>query len=100
MKDYDNTEILLVEDNADEAALTLLAIEKSNLTKAVHWVKDGVEAIDFLYGLGEYMGRDITKQPKIILLDLNMPKLGGLEVLAKVKSDEVTKQIVVIVLSS
>ena len=97
---YDDTEILLVEDNENEADLTLRAIMRSNLTEDVHWVKDGEEAINFLFGKGAYQGRNTTKQPKIVLLDLNMPKVSGLEVLEKIKSDPRTLNIHVIVLTS
>ena len=85
MNEYDQTEILLVEDNQHEAELTILAIKKSNLTELVHWVSDGEEAVDFLFAQGRYAGRDITIQPKIILLDLKMPKFNGWEVLKKIK---------------
>lgn len=93
-------EILLVEDNLNDVELTLRALKKRNLANKVHVVKDGAEALEFIFGTGTYAERDINHIPKVILLDLKLPKVDGLEVLRKVKSDERTKVIPVVVLTS
>ena len=93
-------EILLVEDNPTDIELTLRALKKRNLANKVHVVKDGAEALEFIFGTGTYAERDINHIPKVILLDLKLPKVDGLEVLRKVKSDERTKVIPVVVLTS
>jgi len=93
-------EILLVEDNPTDIELTLRALKKRNLANKVHVVKDGAEALEFIFGTGTYAERDINRIPKVILLDLKLPKVDGLEVLRIVKSDERTKIIPVVVLTS
>jgi two-component system response regulator len=93
-------EIILVEDNPDDAALAIRALKKQNLGNKLIHLQDGVEALDFLFGTGAYTGRSIENTPKVILLDLKMPKVGGIEVLQKVKSDPRTKNIPVVVLTS
>ncbi len=93
-------EILLVEDNPNDVELTLRALKKHNITNKVHVVKDGAEALEFLFAIGAYAGRDINHYPKVILLDLKLPKVDGLEVLRRIKSDERTKVIPVVVLTS
>ena len=93
-------EILLVEDNPNDVELTLRALKKRNLANKVHVAKDGAEALEFIFGTGTYAERDINHIPKVILLDLKLPKADGLEVLRKVKSDERTKIIPVVVLTS
>lgn len=93
-------EILLVEDNPNDVELTLRALKKHNLANRVYVVKDGAEAIDFIFGKGEYAGRDPHHNPKVILLDLKLPKVDGLEVLRRVKSDEQTRTIPVVILTS
>jgi len=93
-------EILLVEDNADHVELTLRALRMHNLANRVHVTKDGAEALDFVFGKGAHADRDVSLQPKVILLDLNLPKISGMEVLAKVKSDERTRAIPVVILTS
>lgn len=93
-------EILLVEDNPNDAELTLRALKKNRLANNVVHVKDGAEAIDFVFGTGLYAGRKIENGPRIILLDLKLPKVDGLEVLRKVKGDERTKTIPVVVMTS
>ncbi len=93
-------EILLVEDNPTDAELCIRALKKSNLANSLVWVKDGAEALDFLFATGVYADRDILSPPKVVLLDLRLPKIDGLEVLRKVKDDERTKSIPVVVLTS
>src|SRR2546426_12430879 len=93
-------EILLVEDNANDAELTLRALRKRHLAKKVIHVKDGAEALDFIFCTGQYAGRDINQHPKVVLLDLKLPKVDGLEVLRAIKSDERTKTILVVVMTS
>ncbi len=93
-------EILLVEDNPDDVELTLRALRKHNLANNVQVVRDGAEALEFIFGTGAYAGRDINDKPRVIFLDLKLPKVDGLEVLRKVKSDERTKTIPVVVLTS
>ncbi len=93
-------EILLVEDNPHDVELTLRALKKHNVANRLHMVKDGAEAIDFLFASGAYEDRDPNDRPKLILLDLKLPKVGGLEVLRAVKSDERTRNIPVVVLTS
>ena len=93
-------EILLVEDNPNDVELTLRALKKKNLANNVHVVTDGAEALDYIFAKGDYVDRDSNNHPKVILLDLKLPKVGGLEVLRKIKSDEQTKTIPVVVLTS
>jgi two-component system response regulator len=93
-------EILLVEDNPNDAELTLRALKKRNLANRVLHVKDGAEALEFLFAGGAYNGRKIEKAPRVILLDLKLPKVDGLEVLRQIKADERTKTIPVAVLTS
>ena len=93
-------EILLVEDNPTDVELTLRTLKKHNLANHVEVVGDGAEALDFIFATGAYKDRKIDKKPKVILLDLKLPKVDGLEVLRKVKSDERTKDIPVVVLTS
>jgi CheY-like chemotaxis protein len=97
---YDNIEILFAEDSIHDATLTLRALTKSGFTNKVLHVEDGAEALDFLYGKGAYVSRNISKYPKLILLDLKMPKVTGMEVLEKIKSDPALKSIPVIILTS
>ncbi len=93
-------EILLVEDNPTDAELALRALKKSNLANNLVWVKDGAEALDFIFATGEYSGRSVTCPPKVVLLDLRLPKVDGMEVLRKIKADERTRAIPVVVLTS
>lgn len=92
--------LLLVEDNPDDEALTLRALSKYNLANNVIVVRDGQEALDFLFGEGEYTGRDISMPPQVILLDLKLPKVDGLQVLERLRSDDRTRYIPVVVLTS
>lgn len=100
MNNDEEVEILLVEDNPNDAELTIRTLKKHHLTDKLVWVKDGAEALDFLFGTGTYAGRQTAAVPKAMLLDLKMPKVDGLEVLKAIKNDERTKQIPVIVLTS
>jgi len=92
--------ILLVEDNPDDVALTLRAFKKNNIMNKVVIAKDGTEALDYLFCTGEYADRDIEDTPQIILLDLKLPKVSGLEVLKKIRDDDRTKLLPVIILTS
>ena len=93
-------EILLVEDNPSDAELTSRALKKKNLLDRLYHVKDGAEAINFIFGQGEFAGEREVNIPKLILLDLKMPKVNGLEVLRKVREDDRTKIIPIVILTS
>jgi two-component system response regulator len=93
-------EILLVEDDPRDVEMTLRALKKRNLANHVHVATDGAEALDFLFAKGAYATRDPKHTPKVILLDLNLPKISGKEVLKKIKSEESTRTIPVVVLTS
>jgi CheY-like chemotaxis protein len=93
-------EILLVEDNPADADLTIQAFKKANITNPMHVVRDGVEALDFLFATGRYANRKEDPYPKVVLLDLNLPKKSGLEVLQNIRADERTKGIPVVTLTS
>jgi CheY-like chemotaxis protein len=93
-------EILLVEDNQSDAELCIRALRKNNLANKLVWVKDGVEALDFFFATGAYARLDEANTPRIILLDLRLPKVDGMEVLRTIKRDEQTRAIPVVVLTS
>jgi len=93
-------EILLVEDNPHDAELTIRALKKRNLANHLVHVADGQVALDFLFGTGAYEGRDICQQPKVVLLDLKLPKRDGIEVLRQLRADERTKLLPIVVLTS
>jgi two-component system response regulator len=95
-----NKTILLVEDNPDDIKLTLRALKKSNIVNEVVVANDGVKALDYLFGAGEYAGRETSNTPQVILLDLNMPRVGGIEVLQRMRADERTKLLPVVVLTT
>lgn len=97
---YHNVEILFVEDSADDAALTIRALKKSGFTNKLHHVINGAEALDFIYCRGDYALRNSNEYPKLILLDLKMPKVSGLQVLEKIKSDPDLKSIPIVMLTS
>jgi two-component system response regulator len=100
MMNVDDVEILLVEDNPFDAELTLRALKKHNLANLIVHVKDGAEALDFIFATGAYSHRKIENVPRVVLLDLKLPKVDGIEVLRAMKSDDRTKQIPVVVLTS
>jgi len=97
---YDDVEILFVEDSTDDATLTVRALTKSGFSNKLHHVVDGVAALDFLYFRGVYADRDRTQYPKLVLLDLKMPKVSGIQVLETIKSDPKLKSIPVVMLTS
>lgn len=92
--------ILLVEDNPDDEALTLRALDKSGVDKQVVVVHDGVEALEYLFATGEYAGRDPNVLPQLVLLDLKLRKVDGLEVLRRIRADERTRRLPVVILTS
>ncbi len=93
-------EILLVEDNPNDAELSLYALRKHHIANQIHLARDGIEAIDYLFATGDFAGRNVEETPKVVLLDLKLPKMDGLEVLKRIKSDGRTRQIPVVVLTS
>jgi len=93
-------EILFVEDNLSDAEMTLRALRKSNLANHIIHLDNGERALEFLFGKGEFEGRDINNKPKVILLDIKMPKVDGIEVLEIIKAHELTKKIPVVILTS
>ena len=95
-----SVEILLVEDNPDDVELTLRAFKKHNLSNQIHVCRDGAEAMDYVFGEGQYAGRTVENAPRVILLDLKLPKVTGLEVLQRIKSDPRTQRVPVVVLTS
>jgi len=96
----DPVEILLVEDNPNDAELTLRSLGKNNVSNRIHVVRDGAEALEFIFGKGAYDGRNLNDGPRVILLDLKLPKVDGLEVLRQIKNDQHTRRIPVVVLTS
>jgi len=96
----DSKTILLVEDNADDEALTFRALTKNNIGNQLIVARDGVEALDYLFATGQYSGRDVNAGPQVVLLDLNLPKVSGLEVLRRLRANERTKHLPVVILTS
>jgi two-component system response regulator len=93
-------DILLVEDNASDAEMTIYALKKNGLANKLLHVKDGAAALDFIFAEGEYTGRNTDYKPKVILLDLKMPKVNGIEVLQRIRTDEHSKNIPIVMLTS
>jgi CheY-like chemotaxis protein len=93
-------EILLVEDNATDAELTILALKERNLANKLVWVKDGAEALDFIFATGAYADRQVQNGPKVVFLDLRMPKIDGIEVLKRIRADARTRSLPVVVFTS
>jgi two-component system response regulator len=93
-------EILYIEDNPSDIELTLRALKKHNVANSVQIIKDGEEALEYIFATGRYANRDKMEKPKVILLDLKLPKVGGLEILKRLKAEEQTKTIPVVVLTS
>lgn len=100
MKDMKDKVILLVEDNASDEALTRRALKKNNILNEVVVARDGVEALDYLFGTGAHAGRDTTVMPEVMLLDLKLPKVNGLQVLEKIRADKRTRRLPVVVFTS
>ena len=100
MEDYNAVEILVVEDNPRDAELTLRALKKNNLANNILVAKDGAEALDFFFCRGKFEKRSFTNPPKVVLLDLKLPKVNGLEVLKEIKSNPLTKKLPVVVITS
>ena len=96
----ENKMILLVEDNPDDEALTLRALKKNNIGNQLHVAHDGVEALDFIFCTGPYADRDPRDQPQVVLLDLKLPKVDGLEVLRRIRIDNRTQRLPVVILTS
>jgi two-component system, response regulator len=92
--------ILLVEDNDDDVELTLRALRRNRVANRVDVVRDGAEALEYLFGTGSYAGRDIRDTPNLVLLDLKLPKVGGLEVLERLRADQRTRRLPVVILTS
>lgn len=97
---YDDVEILFAEDSMDDAALTIRALNKSGFNNKLLHVKDGAEALDFMYCRGQYSDKNPKSHPKLLLLDLKMPKVSGIQVLEKIKNDPDLKSIPVVILTS
>lgn len=96
----DGVEVLLVEDSPEDAELALRTLRKHHLANQLVWLKDGADALDFLFGTGAYAGRSLDQGPKVVLLDLHLPKLNGIEVLRRLKADPRTRRVPVVVLTS
>lgn len=100
MDRFEQVDILLAEDSPKDAELTQRALRKHNLGNRLYWVKDGAEALDFIFCRGAYGDRDPARPPKLVLLDIKMPKVDGIEVLRQVKADATTRTIPIVVMTS
>jgi len=97
---HHEVDILLIEDSLEDAELTIRVLKEQNLANRLVWLKNGAAGLDFLFGRGAYAGRGVAEAPRLVLLDLNLPKISGLEVLQQLKADPRTRKIPVVVLSS
>ena len=97
---FGQVDILLVEDSSADAELTLRALRRNRLANRVHWVKDGAEALEFMFRCGRYAARDPAITPKLVMLDIQMPRVDGIEVLRRLKADPATRQVPVVVMTS
>ncbi len=95
-----NKSILLVEDNPRDEALTMRALKKSGIASDIIVVRDGVEALDYLFGTGKYEGRDTSILPQLVMLDLKLPKMDGLQVLQRLRAEEHTKRLTIVIFTS
>ena len=100
MPEVKDVEVLLVEDNPNDQELTLRALRKKNISNRIHVVNDGAEALEFLFGTGAYAGRTRKNAPKVVLLDIKLPKVNGIEVLRKVKEDVELRKMPIVMLTS
>ena len=100
MNALEQVEILLVEDSRTDAEMTLRALRHNHLANKVHWVKDGAEALDFMFCAGAYAGRNRSAGPKLVMLDIKMPKVDGIEVLRRLKADPETRSVPVVIMTS
>lgn len=100
MDRYESVEVLLAEDNPSDAEMAMRAFRKNNLANKVHWVKDGEEALEYVLCTGRYADRNAAHPPKLLLLDLKMPKVDGIDVLRRIKSEERLKTIPVVIMTS
>lgn len=100
MSDFNQVEVLLAEDNPADAEMAMRAFKKNNFANKIHWVKDGEEALEYVMCTGRYAGRDVRHPPRLMLLDLKMPKVDGIDVLRKVKSDDRFCAIPVVIMTS
>jgi two-component system response regulator len=100
MSDYEGVEILLADDDAQDAEMSMRALRKNHLASKIHWVKDGEQVLDFLHCRGNYASRDRSQVPKLVLLDLKMPKVDGIEALRQIKADAQLRLIPVVIMTS
>jgi len=100
LTNFNEVDVLMVEDNPNDAELIMRALNKINIANKIYWVKDGEEALEFIFCTGRYESRSINNPPKVIFLDVKLPKVNGLEVAAKVKADERTKLIPLVIVTS
>jgi len=100
MNNSEIVDILLVEDNPSDAEMTIRTLRKQKIFNSIVVIEDGAAALDFIFGRGAYTGRDVSQTPRVILLDLKLPKLNGLEVLRAIKSNELTRLVPVVIVTS
>jgi CheY-like chemotaxis protein len=100
MAELQQVEILLAEDSPTDAEMTLRALRRNNLANKVHWVRDGEEALDYMFCRGAYASRDRAITPKLVMLDIKMPKVDGIEVLRRLKADAATRPVPVVIMTS